>query len=94
MAEDAAHLTRSSKRLCRTRAWNADAFSLLCSGWLVVARNGDCFPKSEQGIFEHLHQALANDADLEHLLIDSTINRAHPCAAGAPKKVAVKPRKP
>ena len=48
---------------------------------------------SEQGIFEQLHQTLANDADLEHLLIDSTIIRAHPCAAGASKKVAAKRRK-
>ena len=48
---------------------------------------------SAQGIFEHLHQALADDADLEHLLIDSTIIRAHPSAAGARKKVAAKKRK-
>ncbi len=40
----------------------------------------------EQGIFEQLHQSFADDADMEHLLIDSTIIRAHPCAAGAPKK--------
>jgi len=39
-----------------------------------------------QGVFEHLHQAFASDADMEHLLIDSTVIRAHPCAAGAPKK--------
>jgi transposase len=45
---------------------------------------------SEQGIFEQLRQALADDADLEHLLIDSTIIRAHPCAAGARKKAAAK----
>jgi transposase len=45
---------------------------------------------SEQGIFEQLHQELTDDADLQHLLIDSTIIRAHPCAAGAPKKVAAK----
>ena len=49
---------------------------------------------SEQGVFEQLHQALADDADLEHLLIDSTIIRAHPSAAGARKKVAAKKRKP
>ncbi len=49
---------------------------------------------SEQGIFQQLHQALADDADMEHLLIASTIIRAHPCAAGAAKKVAVKKRKP
>jgi transposase len=49
---------------------------------------------SEQGVFEHLHQAFAGDADMEHLLIDSTIIRAHPCAAGAPKKsMAAKKRK-
>ena len=45
---------------------------------------------SEQGIFEQLLQELASDADLEHLLIDSTIIRAHPCAAGARKKAATK----
>jgi transposase len=43
-----------------------------------------------QGVFEHLHQAFAGDADMEHLLIDSTIIRAHPSAAGARKKVAAK----
>ena len=48
---------------------------------------------SEQGVFEHLHRAIAADFDLEHLLIDSTIIRGHPCAAGAPKKVAAKRRK-
>ena len=41
---------------------------------------------SEQGVFAQLHQSFADDADMEHLLIDSTIVRAHPCAAGAPKK--------
>jgi len=48
---------------------------------------------SAQGIFQQLQQAPADDADLEHLLIDSTIIRAHPCAAGAPKKAAVRRRK-
>ncbi len=45
---------------------------------------------AEQGVFEHLHQTFAHDADMEHLLIDSTIIRAHPSAAGAPKKVAAR----
>jgi transposase len=49
---------------------------------------------SKAGVFEHLHQFFAAESDLEHLLIDSTIIRAHPCAAGAQKKVAVKRRKP
>jgi hypothetical protein len=41
-----------------------------------------------------LHQFCAADPDLEHLLIDSTIIRAHPCAAGALKKTAAKKHKP
>lgn len=48
---------------------------------------------TEQGVFEHLHQAFVGDADMEHLLIDSTIVRAHPSAAGARKKVAAKKHK-
>ena len=48
---------------------------------------------AEQGVFEQLHQALAGDPDMEHLLLDSTIIRAHPCAAGAPKKSAVVSRR-
>lgn len=45
---------------------------------------------SAQGIWRKLHQHCADDPDLEHLIIDSTIVRAHPCAAGAEKKTAVK----
>jgi transposase len=30
--------------------------------------------RSEHGIFEQLYQELVDDADLEHLLIDSLIN--------------------
>jgi transposase len=41
---------------------------------------------AEQGVFEQMHQALADEPDMQHLLIDSTIVRAHACAAGAPKK--------
>jgi hypothetical protein len=37
-----------------------------------------------EGHFEQLHQPFA-DAYVEHLLIDSTIIRAHPCSAGARK---------
>jgi transposase len=33
--------------------------------------------------FETMHAHFAGDSDLEYLLIDSTIIRAHPCAAGA-----------
>ena len=37
-----------------------------------------------------MHHHLADDPDTEYLIIDSTIVRAHPDAAGAPKKGAVK----
>ncbi len=48
----------------------------------------------EQGIWGQLHHYCADDPDLEHLIIDSTIIRAHPCAAGALKKsMAVKSNK-
>lgn len=40
---------------------------------------------SKLGIFEKLFEQLSHDRDLEHLLIDSTIVRAHACAAGAQK---------
>ena len=33
-----------------------------------------------------MHQHCCDDADLEYLIIDSTVVRAHPCAAGAPPK--------
>lgn len=39
---------------------------------------------SDRGIFEQMHTHFAHDPDLEFLLLDSTIIRAHPCAAGAP----------
>lgn len=40
----------------------------------------------EQGIWEALHQHCAGDPDLEHLIIDSTVIRAHTCSTGALKK--------
>lgn len=49
---------------------------------------------SDKGIWQRLHQHFADDPDLEHLILDSTIVRAHPCAAGALKKKAVKRNKP
>jgi hypothetical protein len=33
-----------------------------------------------------MHQNFVDDPDMEHLIIDSTIVRAHPCAARARKK--------
>lgn len=40
----------------------------------------------ERRLWERMHDAFADDPDLEHLLLDSTTIRAHLCAAGAPQK--------
>ena len=48
---------------------------------------------ADQGIWERMQQHFAGEPDLEHLIIDSTVVRAHPCAAGAPSgKGGRKPR--
>ena len=41
---------------------------------------------SQKGVWEKMHIFGANDPDMESIMIDSTIVRAHPCAAGAMKK--------
>lgn len=40
----------------------------------------------DEGVWEYLMAHCAQDPDLENVLIDSTIVRAHACAAGAAKK--------
>ena len=40
---------------------------------------------SKLGVFEKLFEHLSSDRDLEYLLIDSTIVRAHACSSGAQK---------
>lgn len=45
---------------------------------------------SEKDVFKKLFEYCADDRDLENLIIDSTIVRAHQAAAGAQKKAAVK----
>ena len=40
----------------------------------------------DQGIWERMLDHFADDPDMEHGIVDSTIVRAHPCAAGAEKK--------
>ena len=48
---------------------------------------------SHKGIWERMHGHFAQDVDMESVIIDSTIMRAHPCAAGAShKKGANSPR--
>ena len=44
----------------------------------------------EAGVWERLLTALASDPDTEHGMIDATIVRAHPCAAGAQKNMGSK----
>ena len=44
----------------------------------------------EAGVWERLFAALASDPDTEHGMIDATIVRAHPCAAGAQKNMGSK----
>lgn len=41
---------------------------------------------SDSGVWEKLHQHFIEDPDMEWLLLDSSVVRAHPCAAGAPKQ--------
>ncbi len=38
---------------------------------------------SQRGVWKAMHQFFADDPDMESIMIDSTIVRAHPCAAGA-----------
>lgn len=44
---------------------------------------------SRAGRWQTLFEAL-QDPDLEGLILDSTVIRAHPCAAGAPKKATAR----
>ena len=49
---------------------------------------------TDQGVWAQMHQHFCDDADLEYLIIDSTVVRAHPCAAGAPPKRAARRLRP
>ena len=41
---------------------------------------------SKKGVWQRMMEVFADDSDMENGMIDSTIIRAHPCAAGAKKK--------
>ena len=40
----------------------------------------------DKGIWEALFAHFSDDPDMENVMLDSTVVRAHPCAAGARKK--------
>ena len=44
----------------------------------------------DAGVFEALHDHFHDASEVAAILIDSTLVRAHSCAAGAPKKKEVK----
>jgi transposase len=48
----------------------------------------------DKGVWEQMHAHFVDDPDMEHLIIDSTVVRAHSCAAGAPKKTVGRLPKP
>ena len=45
------------------------------------------------GVWERLFEQVADDPDLQRVMIDATVVRAHACAAGAPQKTAARRRK-
>ena len=46
------------------------------------------------GVWEQMMLHFVDDPDMENVMLDSTVVRAHPCAAGAPKKTVDKMPKP
>ena len=49
--------------------------------WNSIFKRFDLW--SKRGLWQQLYQRLITEPDLENLLLDSTILRAHACAAGA-----------
>ena len=47
----------------------------------------------ELGVWERLFQQVADDPDLQSVMIDATVVRAHACAAGAPRQKGIRRRK-
>ena len=45
------------------------------------------------GVWERLHEGAADDPDLQAVMIDATVVRAHACAAGAPQKGGARRRR-
>lgn len=47
----------------------------------------------ELGVWERLFAAVADDPDLQSVMLDATVVRAHACAAGAPQKTVGRPHR-
>ena len=45
------------------------------------------------GVWARLFAAVADDPDLQAVMVDATVVRAHACAAGAPKQTAMRRRR-
>ncbi len=43
----------------------------------------------DKGIWDAIHSHFSDDPDMECIMIDGTIVRAHACAAGAPRSILV-----
>jgi transposase len=48
-------------------------------------------PMGDKGVWAAMHTHFADDPDMESIMIDGTIVRAHACAAGAPQKCLPNP---
>lgn len=68
--------------IMRTGAPWADLPAEVGKGNTVFKRFANWCAKN---VWEQLHAQFMTDPDLEWLLLDSTVVRAHPCAAGAPQ---------
>ncbi len=51
----------------------------------VYRRFADC---SNKGIWENMLKHFSSEPDMEYIMIDSTVMRAHACSSGASKKGA------
>lgn len=47
----------------------------------------------DHDVWAQMHECFAGDPDMESILLDSTVIRAHPCAVGAQKKGEDRPTK-
>lgn len=49
---------------------------------------------SERGVWQEMFEHFSDDAEMQSVMLDSSVVRAHACSAGAPSKKGVKRHKP